>query len=136
MWLEIHDDALTFVVLDEETFLPAPGQGAIAVEIRKGDQAIADVVRRLTHESTELAVETERAFLAAVGGGCQMPIGALAQVDQAQIALCGMIASPDGKQMIRDTLSGNLDDRLELAQSLAGRILDAGGKEIMYRLTS
>jgi hydroxymethylbilane synthase len=88
------DDATE--VLDEETMLPAPGQGAMAIQCR-AERALLDLVHPLNHSLTELAVTAERAFLEGLGGGCAVPVAALGRVDvRGVLHLRGRVSSPDG----------------------------------------
>ena len=102
---------------------PAPGQGAIAVQVRLDDQEMAAIVARIDDLATRQAVEAERAFLRATGGGCRAPIGALAAVNGEAIELTGGFASVDGRATGRETISGPIEKRLELALSLAKRVV-------------
>ena len=87
--------------LDAPDWLPAAGQGAIAVQIRDGDERMAGMVAGLNHDATLLATRAERAFLAALEGGCQVPIGALAMERESGLVLHGLIASVDGRNVVR-----------------------------------
>jgi hydroxymethylbilane synthase len=111
--------------LDPELVPPAPGQGAIAVEIRRDDARMLALMAAMDDAATRRAVESERAFLAASGGGCRAPIGALATLDGDELDLLGGYASPDGRQAIvarrRGQASAGQDVARELAAELAWR---------------
>ena len=92
--------------LDPEIFVPAPGQGAIALETREGDTAVRAATRPLHHEPTARAVAAERAFLAALGGGCNVPLGALAQVAPGGLRLVAFLAEAEGKGFVRGEGAG------------------------------
>src|SRR5687767_8345785 len=87
--------------LDAPEWLPAAGQGAIAVQIRADDARMAELVAALNDEATMIATRAERAFLAALEGGCQVPIGALAIESEAGMVLHGLIATVDGRSVVR-----------------------------------
>ena len=111
--------------LEPPEWLPAAGQGAIAVQIRIGDPRLAPLAAALNDAATWAAVRAERAFLAALEGGCQVPIGALARADAVEMRLWGMIASVDGTQVVRgdavvDPAEPERGGR-ELAAALRGR---------------
>ncbi len=90
------------VPLSLEQMLPAPGQGAIAVELRTGDAATVDRIRSLHHDHTAKCVEAERAMLAALGGGCQLPVGSLASVSpRGKLVLRGVVADRQGRKLLR-----------------------------------
>ncbi|MDE3087786.1 MAG: hydroxymethylbilane synthase [Chloroflexota bacterium] len=105
-----------------ETFLPDPGQGALAVEIRADDAELAARVAPLDHAPTRAAVTAECAFLRALGGGCRMPIGAYAEMRDAELHLCGIVASDDGKQISRGEISDDATHAEELGAELATRL--------------
>ena len=116
--------------LPVEMMCPAVGQGALAIETRReGDAAL--LCARLDDPDTRLAVETERAVLRALGGGCQVPIGAHATVESGRVSLRGVVASPDGARVLRREVSGPAAGALSLAQSLADELLAAGAGEIL-----
>ena len=108
--------------LDPETVPPAPGQGAIAVQVRRGDARILTLLEGIDDRLTRLAVEAERAFLAASGGGCRAPIGALATVLDGELDLLGGYASPDGSDVVVARRRGPPSDGLELARELAAEL--------------
>lgn len=109
--------------LDPRAFVPAPGQGAIALECRDADAAVRDAVRPLHHEPTARAVAAERAFLAALGGGCNVPLGAHATHAGAELELVAFVASEDGRQILRGERRGPDSEGLgrALADDLAAR---------------
>lgn len=117
------------VMLDPELMCPAVGQGALAIETRD-DNGIGRVfAEKLEHPPTRLAVTAERALLATLEGGCQVPIGAHAEVSGSDIDLRAIVASPDGKTMIRDRMTGT--DPVALGKSLGERLLASGAREIL-----
>jgi hydroxymethylbilane synthase len=112
-----------------ETMLPAPGQGALAIQCRADDDVTRGLLAPLHDSPTADSVSTERSFLSALGGGCSMPIAAYAEKIDEQILLTGAVISPDGKRSIRLTASGT--DPKELGQLLARFVLERGGADIL-----
>jgi hydroxymethylbilane synthase len=108
-----------------DVMLPAPGQGALAVQCRAGDAATLALLSALEHAPTRAAVEAERAFLAGLGGGCAAPVGAYATVDAAGvIQLAGLVAAEDGRGAV--TVTGKGTDARELGARLAQDALAQG----------
>jgi hydroxymethylbilane synthase len=101
---------------------PAPGQGAIALQVRADDEQLLELGSRLDDRATRLAVEAERAFLRAAGGGCRAPIGALATISASEVRLLGGFATLDGAAAAIDEIRGPADAVEALAQELAARL--------------
>jgi hydroxymethylbilane synthase len=99
--------------------LPAVGQGAIAIETRSDNEFAVENVSPLDHRETRLACLAERAFLRGLGGGCQLPIAAHAVIDGEQLHLDGLVAKPDGSEILRDSLSGPSSEAEALGSKLA-----------------
>jgi hydroxymethylbilane synthase len=118
-------------VLDVETMLPAVGQGALCVEVRTGDNKTRALIEPLDHPATRQATQSERAFLRRLEGGCQVPIGAYAEVHGEQLHLRGLVAALDGSCLVRDEIRGPADGGDELGVELAERVLAAGGERIL-----
>ncbi|MCL2877849.1 MAG: hydroxymethylbilane synthase [Acidobacteria bacterium] len=112
--------------------LPAPGQGALALEVRANDAFTNEIAGKLNHPPTALAVAAERDFLERLGGGCNVPIAIYARVGQGALEMDALAATPDGKRVVRDKASGDPEKSAEICAALAGRILDAGGREILH----
>ena len=117
--------------LDAPAWLPAAGQGAIAVQIREGDDRMAAMVGGLNHEPTMLATRGERAFLAALEGGCQVPIGALATEGDEGMVLHGLIASVDGRRVVRGERPFGDGDAALTGARLASELRTRGATEIL-----
>jgi hydroxymethylbilane synthase len=115
--------------LSYEIILPAPGQGALAVQCRADDESTLNILRALEHPPTRLAVTAERAFLEALGGGCSLPVGALATVTEEGIEVQGVIASPDGALIHR--LRATHSDPIELGRELARRAIADGAGALL-----
>lgn len=119
-------------ILDTKVCLPAVGQGALAIETRADDQAILDLLAFLNDEETRVTTTAERAFLRTVEGGCQVPVGVYGTVvGENQMQVEALIASLDGKVVVRDTLRGSFADAEILGIRLAKSLLARGGREIM-----
>lgn len=122
-------------VLDFETMLPAPGQGAIAAQIRD-DTALLDSFAPINDAPTALAVTAERAFLAGMGGGCSVPVAAYGRWNGNQLILRGRVTAPDGTRQIDiDTTAAVADMRAasELGATLAQEALEKGAREFLGR---
>jgi hydroxymethylbilane synthase len=112
-----------------EIMLPAPGQGALAVQCRRDDEQTLSRLGVIDHFDTRLAVTAERAFLAALGGGCSLPIAALAQVQAGKITMQTVVVTPDGSRALPLTASG--EDPLVLGTGLAQRALEHGAGDYL-----
>jgi hydroxymethylbilane synthase len=110
-----------------EEMLPAVAQGAIGVETRAEDLAMAQLLAPVNHEPTALAVTAERAFLARLEGSCRMPIAALAEVAGERFAIRGMILTPDGRQAYAARREGRPEEALALAEDAAVELLTKAG---------
>lgn len=110
---------------------PAVGQGALAVETRDDGGRGFEIAKRLNHAESRIRVTAERAVLAALGGGCQAPMGSHAYVDDQTLIAIAIIVSPDGTQVIRQGNHGSIDDPAGIGKALADRLLASGGKEIL-----
>ena len=117
--------------LSTQEMLPAVGQGAIGIETRAGDEDIAGIVGKLDHKFTRLACTAERSFLLSLGGGCLLPIAAYAIVRDKRIRLQGLVAEAFGKRIVRDHISGPLDEAEKLGSRLAERLLANGAGELL-----
>jgi hydroxymethylbilane synthase len=105
--------------LEAEIVPPAPGQGAIAIQIRRDDAPLARVASAIDHRPTRIAVEAERAFLAASGGGCRAPIGALAEIEDEALVMVGGYAHPDGSATAIGRRRGSVADGSAIGRELA-----------------
>lgn len=106
--------------LDPDRFVPAPGQGAVALEHREGDLAIEEAARPLHHEATARAVRAERAYLAALGGGCNVPLGAFAREAPGGLRLVAFLADADGSRLVGAEDTGREPE--DLGRRVAARI--------------
>jgi hydroxymethylbilane synthase len=115
--------------LSYENMLPAPGQGALAVQCRIDDAETLEKLAALDDETTRMAVLAERAFLQALGGGCSLPVGAYAFYKEGVINLEGVVASPDGKSLIRVSASG--PEPVAVGMSAAGQAIAEGAAGLL-----
>ena len=120
-------------ILSPEVMCPAVGQGALAVETRTEGSA-RNICSALDHEMTRAAVTAERAVLASLGGGCQVPIGAHAQVSGGMVQLVGVVISPDGEQVVRKSDQGSVADGENLGRRVGAALLAAGAREILEQV--
>ena len=111
--------------------LPAIGQGALGIETRIDDADSTEAVSKLDHKFTRLACTAERAFLRGLGGGCLLPIAAYAVVREKRIKLDGLIADPQGARIVKDRISGGLDEAEELGMRLSEQLLTKGASELL-----
>ncbi len=118
-------------ILPYDLMLPAVGQGALAAECRAADEETLELLAALHDEKTALATAAERAFLALIGGGCQVPVGVHASLIGEKIILTALIASLDGKKAIKRKTEGAALCGKELAEKLAEEMLSAGGRDIL-----
>jgi len=114
-----------------QEMLPAVGQGALGIELRKDDDELLAGLSFLNDEKTTIAVAAERAFLTRLEGGCQVPIGAFAEVENGEVELTGLVASIDGKVVLKESIKGLSDDAHQLGTELANKLLDKGAREIL-----
>jgi len=110
---------------------PAVGQGALAIETRFDGGPAERACRALNHAATNRAVAAERAVLASLGGGCQVPIGAHAWMDGDLLRLVALVASPDGERVVRDQTQGGMPDAERIGADVGRRLLERGGREIL-----
>ena len=120
--------------LPPEVSLPAIGQGALALEGRCKDRFVQALVEKLEHRPTRTAVTAERALLERLEGGCQVPIAAHATVKGDTLIMDGLIASVDGRQLIRDTIQGPASEAQGLGKQLAEKLLAQGGNVILNEI--
>lgn len=113
--------------------LPAVGQGAIGVEVRAEDGEVLEMVRLLDDPSTRAAVTAERSFLRELEGGCQVPVGALGEVEDGYLTLEGMVATQDGSWLLRDKTAGPLEQAESLGRELAAKLMARGAKDVLQK---
>jgi len=117
--------------MPDTVMLPAIGQGALSIEVRQDDETIRSLTAPMDHRETRLAVESERAFLARLEGGCQVPIAGHARVLEDRLELTGLVAEVDGSVLLRETVNGPCDGGKQLGLELADRLLAQGARQIL-----
>ncbi|MFG3817627.1 hydroxymethylbilane synthase [Limnothrix redekei] len=121
-------------LLPSDVSLHAVGQGALGIECREGDEDILRVLKVLEHEPSKWRCLAERAFLRDLEGGCQVPIGVNTSLEGDTLILAGLVASVDGKQLIKDTVSGPHTSAEDLGTELAQKLRAQGAQEILNEI--
>ncbi|WP_396129479.1 hydroxymethylbilane synthase [Exiguobacterium mexicanum] len=122
-------DRVNFEALDADMMVPAVGQGVLAIESRKDDAEVTAILQLLHDDVTAKAATAERTFLKAIEGSCHVPVGGYATVDGDDVTLTGLIASVDGKEVLRVTKTSS--DAVVLGKDVADDLLGRGGREIL-----
>ena len=117
--------------IEPEVSLPANGQGAVGIECRIDDTVTKALLAPLEHNETRIRVNAERAMNRHLEGGCQVPIGAYALVEGDQVHLRGLVGAIDGSEILRDEMSGHVDDAEKLGIELAKKLLAQGADKIL-----
>lgn len=117
--------------LSPQKFVPPPGQGALAIEVRSDDQEMQDMLRHIEDVPTRLAVTAERAFLEKLGGGCQLPVGAYARCEGDLMLMTVLICSPDGQKVFRAKLEGLTLDPLQMASDAYLAVVERGAGPLL-----
>ena len=114
--------------------IPAVGQGALAIETRADDMSLRQALAFLNDQDTAAAATAERAFLAAINGSCQVPVGVYGTVRNGTLTLQSIITAPDGSQVCRTTTQGPVADSAAIGKEAACTLLDDGGRRILTDL--
>ncbi|MEJ7554629.1 MAG: hydroxymethylbilane synthase [Aquificaceae bacterium] len=114
-----------------EDFIPAVGQGSLAIEIRQEDKRVYEAIAFLDHRESRIRAECERAFLRELQGGCQVPIGAYAWLEGEKLKLKAFISDLEGKRFLEGVEEGDLHQAEQVGKKLARRLLEEGGKAIL-----
>ena len=122
-------DRVAFEALDADIMVPAVGQGVLAIESRKADDEVTALLQLLHDDVTAKAATAERTFLKAIEGSCHVPVGGYATVSGDEVTLTGLIASVDGKEVLRVTKTST--DEIALGQYVAEELLGRGGRDIL-----
>jgi hydroxymethylbilane synthase len=117
--------------LSTEISLPAVGQGAIAIESRVADRDAAEILEKLDDAETRTAIIAERALLAALKGGCQVPLGAWARMERSELVMEAMVCSVDGLQYVRQKASAPADQAAQLGERIAEMLIEGGARSIL-----
>lgn len=123
-------------VLDPDVMLPAPGQGALAVQVRTDDETTRRLVAAIDHPPSHAAVLAERAFLRRLGGGCRVPIAAYAWVENGRLVLHGLVATPDGVVYMRGRREGTPEEAEAVGTALAEELLTQGAEALLERVSA
>lgn len=121
-------------VIPPEVSLHAVGQGALGIECRAGDNNILNLLNSLEHTATAQRCYAERAFLRELEGGCQVPIGVNTQIEGEQLTLTGLVASLDGKKLVKDIITGATADAEQIGIELAQKLRKQGAQEILDQI--
>lgn len=127
----LKHDTKNYYFFNIEEYTPAVGQGALGCEVRKDDGEILSMMDKLNHVDTYNCVMAEREFLKKLEGGCHIPIGAYAEKIGEKIKITGMVASPDGSKIIRESMEGDFNDYLNLGNKIGEKIIGLGGKSLL-----
>ena len=111
--------------------MPAPGQGIVAIEIRRDDEGTARVLQRVHDPIAAAAMSAERTVVSPLGGGCQLPLGALGTIKGAAMDLQAIVCTPDGARVVRARASGSAADPVALGRLIAEQLAAGGAKEIL-----
>ena len=121
-------------ILPPKEFLPAPAQGALAVQIRAEDNELAELVSQLDDKNSRIAVEAERAILTSMHGGCSIPMGIYSKICDDTITIDAMISDVEGKKYIKLSKTADINEAKSCAKELAQELLTAGGQEILDQI--
>tara|TARA_Y100001978_G_scaffold181024_1_gene176924 strand:+ start:1565 stop:2521 length:957 start_codon:yes stop_codon:yes gene_type:complete len=120
--------------ISNKVSLHAVGQGALGIECKKDDHKVLEIINILNHEKTSKRCLAERSFLRELEGGCQVPIGVNSEIKNNQICLTGMVASIDGKRLIRDYSEGEINEPEEVGKNLAIKLKNKGADSILSEI--
>jgi hydroxymethylbilane synthase len=132
--LRLGYDSKITQFLDPRLMLPAVSQGAVAIQVREDDDQIQTIVDAISHDQTWQTAMAERCLLRTLEGGCQVPVGCYSEVTDNSFTLTGMVASVDGKTVIRKQVTCPIEEAPEAAIELAQEILNDGGAEILSQI--
>ncbi|HQV88707.1 MAG TPA: hydroxymethylbilane synthase [Nitrosomonas sp.] len=121
-------------LLDPEQSLPAVGQGALGIECRADRDDLVQLLQPLHHMETAYCVEAERSMSRVLGGSCQVPLGAFAEIIDGTLQLRGFVAQPDGTRIVSDALNGKPETGIKMGQELAEKLIKQGADEILASL--
>jgi len=129
--LRLELNQVLYYEFNTDEMIPAVGQGAIGIQVRKEDSIVQDVVRALNHQDTFHAVTAERALLATLDSGCQFPVGAFARVSGTDLDIRGFVGSEDGKNILHEKMQSEVQDARNAGRILAEKLLDRGAKSML-----
>lgn len=123
-------------VITPDIMLPAVGQGVVAIEIRENDDETANLLARLNDESTEKCILAERSFLRCLEGGCQVPIGGFATIQNEELLLQGFVGDLSGSVTLRESINGNAIEAISLGRQLAEKMIEMGASKLLSETRS
>lgn len=116
---------------DTEQMLPAPGQGAISVEVKKNNNIIIDLISKINDDETNLTTHYERSFMNELGGGCNSPIGAYSFISKKKKKITGSILSLDGKKVYKNSLEMDINNDSNIGKLLAYKLIESGADKLL-----
>ena len=116
---------------DTEQMLPAPGQGAISVEVKKNNNEIIDLISKINDDETNLTTHYERSFMNELGGGCNSPIGAYSFISNKKKKITGSILSLDGKKVYKNSLEMDINNDSNIGKLLAYKLIESGADKLL-----
>ena len=122
------------LVLPPEEFIPAPGQGALAIQTRQDDSELCELVAKLEDPNATITAETERLILAGLHGGCSIPLGVYSRIDNDMIHIHAILCNLAATKQIKKTVSCPVDKAMEAAKTMTQQILDEGGRQILEEI--
>ncbi|WP_432401676.1 hydroxymethylbilane synthase [Wukongibacter sp. M2B1] len=111
--------------------IPAVGQGALGIETRKDDELVKKIVSKINDDTTSIAIKAERMFMKVLNGGCHVPIGAFAYIEEEKLKMVGTVASIDGEKQIKVSGEDKTSNYDKLGKGIAEEILNRGGRDIL-----
>jgi hydroxymethylbilane synthase len=124
-------EARISLALPVDACIPAPGQGIVAVQAREDRDDLRDVLRGISDQAAFDALRAERAVVSALGGGCQMPLGAYARIEGADLVIDAIVVAPDGSRSVRADARGARADAATVGQAVAASLLERGAREVL-----
>lgn len=124
-------DHMISEILAPEMFLPAVGQGAIAMEIRENDTEIGSIINQINHQPTFTVTQAERAFLRTIEGGCQVPVGCYSKMENGLISLQGFVSDLEGRTIIQDQVTHDINEPEYTGKRLAQILIEKGAMQIL-----
>ncbi|MBL7215838.1 MAG: hydroxymethylbilane synthase [Phycisphaerae bacterium] len=122
------------LVLEAKDFIPAPGQGALAIQTRQDDTELCELVSKLDDPNARITAETERRILAGLHGGCSIPLGVFSYIEKETIHIHAILCNLTATKIIRKEMSCPVDKAGETADIMTGQILEEGGREILEEI--
>lgn len=134
--IRLNLENVNFKEFATDNMIPAVGQGAVGIQIRKKDKDIAEVLQSINHLETFHAVSAERELLFTLDSGCQFPVGSYAQVSDNKLSIRGFVASEDGKKIIHDQVESDMENSVLAGRTLAEKLLKQGAKTLLDNFSS